>query len=117
MAGVIGPNSYLPGQQLKVTNGMTCDKHTDRISVMRIVGETDSFGSEIIDMCDECKDNYLKHIAEQQDQEKRCEICLRMKKDVKPHRDPEEDSCGRLYDMCPECYRKIVDAFCDDDEY
>ena len=117
MAGVIGSNSYLPGQVLKVPEGMMCDQHDDRPAIMRIVGESDSMGSELCDMCEECKQAYLKHIEDHKEEEKHCEICLNNKKDVKPRRDPEEGSCGRLYDMCPECYRKMVDAFCDDDDY
>ena len=30
MADVIGPNSYLPGQELKVPEGVMCDEHEDR---------------------------------------------------------------------------------------
>jgi hypothetical protein len=44
MADVIGPNSYLPGQELKVPEGMMCDEHSDRPATHRIVGETDSMG-------------------------------------------------------------------------
>lgn len=43
MADVIGPNSYLPGQKIKVPAGAMCDEHPDRPAVCRIVGETDSF--------------------------------------------------------------------------
>ena len=111
MADIIGPNSYLPGQVLKVPKGMMCDNHPEKPAVLRVVGETDSFGSELCDLCEECKQAHYKYIEEQKDLEKFCEICHGMKKDVKPRRDPEEGSCGRLYDMCPDCYRRMTDAF------
>lgn len=112
-----GPVSSMPGSRHQLPLNQSCDKHPNRLAVVRIQGETDSFSAEYVDMCEECLEKYNIFLAKQKDQEKRCEICIRMKKDVKPHRDPEEGSCGRLYDMCPECYRKIVDAFCDDDDY
>ena len=112
-----GPVSSMPGSRHQLPLNQSCDKHPNRLAVVRIQGETDSFSAEYVDMCEECKQDYLKHIEEHKEDERHCEICLGNKKGVKPRRDPEEGSCGRLYDMCPECYRKMVDAFCDDDDY
>ena len=56
MADVIGPNKYFPGQQLKAVPGVMCDEHPDRASVARIVGETDSWGSELMVSGEKCLD-------------------------------------------------------------
>lgn len=115
MADVIGPNSYRPGQQLKVPDNMMCDEHNDRPATYRIVGETDSFGSELIDWCDECYQKY-QQAKTQESEEKYCEICKNMKKYVAKRRDPEEGNCGRVYDMCTDCYNKAVDYFIGDND-
>lgn len=52
------------GSTHKVPTGAMCDDHTDRPATHRIQGETDSFGCEYIDWCDECHANYLKYIQE-----------------------------------------------------
>lgn len=36
-----------------------CDDHPDRPATHRVQGETDSFGCEYIDWCQECHDKYL----------------------------------------------------------
>jgi len=41
-----------------------CDDHQDRPATHRIQGETDSFGCEYIDWCDECYTNYLKYLED-----------------------------------------------------
>jgi hypothetical protein len=53
MADVTGPISTLPGAVHRVPEGATCDEHPDRPAVLRVQGETDSFGSETIDYCQE----------------------------------------------------------------
>jgi hypothetical protein len=52
MADVTGPISTLPGSSHHdVPDGMMCDDHPDRPAVTRLQGETDSFGSEMHDLC------------------------------------------------------------------
>lgn len=106
MADVIGPNSYLPGNCLKVPKGAMCDSHPDREAVIRIVGETDSFGSELHDVCQECLDSIQKQIEEEKEKPKFCDWCSQLKKNVSLRRDPEEGSYGRLYNVCQECNQK-----------
>lgn len=114
MAEVIGPNSYLPGQSLKPKKNMVCDEHADREATHRVVGETDSFGSEIMYMCDECYQEMQQQIEGQREAPRRCEICKEMKTNVSPMRDPSEGSYGPLYNTCIACAVKIMDDFCED---
>src|SRR3954463_12051043 len=54
MADVTGPISTLPGTGHHLPDGTMCDQHPDRPAVARIQGETDSFGCEMNDLCQEC---------------------------------------------------------------
>lgn len=67
MADVIGPSNYKTGQDYrgKIPDGMKCEDHPDRPATHAVVGETDSFGSEIIHWCDEC---YAAHKKERNKQ-------------------------------------------------
>ena len=49
-----GPVPTLPGHSCGVPTSTKCDTHPDRDAIRRIQGETDSFGCEYIDMCQEC---------------------------------------------------------------
>jgi len=112
MADVIGPNSYLPGQSLTVPVGMMCDEHQDRVATNRIVGETDSFGSELIDMCQECYSAFkaFQSSPENYLNESTCEICNSSNIRVTPTRDPEEGLCGRVYDACDGCRANLLNG-------
>lgn len=81
-----------------------CDQHDDRPAVARVQGETDSFGAEYADLCQECIDEVSKYAAEQRTG--RCDWCKLEKDDLRPRRDFEEGTCGRVYDVCGECVRK-----------
>lgn len=107
MTGVLGPNSYRPGQILKHVEGIACDQHEDRPSVARVVGESDSFGSEVIDLCQECLD---KLNTDKEETIGVCEICHTTTV-VNRRRDPEEGSCGRIYNMCDRCFSDISNNF------
>lgn len=107
MADVIGPSSYLPGRVLKAAPGAVCDEHEDRPSAGRVVGETDSFGSEIIDCCQECLD---AHVAAQNQPNFNagiCDLCRQEVDERRPTRDPEESMCGPVYYACQACRRKL----------
>jgi len=116
MAAVTGPISSLPGASHIVPQGQTCDCHPgeNRPATHRIQGETDSFGSEMIDMCDE---GYASHIAEVKAAREAntfgyCDICkLNHAPDIRKFRDPEEGTCGPVYDACRICRKKINDHF------
>jgi hypothetical protein len=105
MADVIGPNSYLPGQVLTVPKDMTCDEHPDKPAVVRIVGETDSMGSEMIDMCSECYAAHEKFLEEQRLNPplNTCDWCKTPDVETRLTRDYDEGMSGPLYDVCSPC--------------
>jgi hypothetical protein len=105
MADVIGPSSYLPGQTLAVPPGTCCDVHPDRAAVKRVVGETDSFGSELIDLCDSCAATLLEGIRRERAKPHVCDWCKQEKEGCRPRRDFEEGQGGPVYMVCPDCIR------------
>ena len=111
MADVIGPNRYLPGQEIQVPEGMTCDEHDDRPATHRIVGETDSFGSELIDWCDECYEKYKKEKTEGDHGSgiTSCDHCSASGVRTTTTRDPDEGSCGPVYYLCDGCLQRLRD--------
>lgn len=104
MADVIGPCSTLPGHRSAPPDGVMCDEHPGRPALARIQGETDSFGAELYDLCQECLDEFNKHAHE--DREGACDWCGHEAKDLRPRRDFDEGMCGRVYKVCGECVRK-----------
>ncbi|NPT59051.1 hypothetical protein [Paraburkholderia elongata] len=108
MAEVTGPISTLPGAHHAVPDGVMCDDHSDRPAMHRVQGETDSFGCELIDMCDECHAAYKREMAETAAERATgvCDWCGRQATDLRPRRDYEEGSYGRLYDVCGACIRR-----------
>lgn len=108
MAEVTGPISTLPGAHHSVPAGVMCDEHADRPATHRVQGETDSFGAELNDMCDECHAAYKREMAETATERATgtCDWCGRSATDLRPRRDYEEGSYGRLYDVCGACIRR-----------
>lgn len=86
-----------------------CDDHPDRPAVARIQGETDSFGCEMIDMCQECFDAYREEIKNE-DTSGVCDWCKQLVHHRRPHRDFEEGMTGRVYDVCDACIAKELEA-------
>ena len=115
MADVTGPISSLPGSTHQLPDGAMCDTHQDRPAVARIQGETDSFGSEMHDVCAECRDEIRNH-----KDHGRCDWC-KTEADLRPYRDLEEGSAGPVYQVCAECRRKDRARWAaeveDDDDY
>lgn len=105
MAEVIGPTSRLPGYAWSLPAGTMCDKHPDRPAVARIQGETDSFGAELNDMCQECLDEHRRYEREA-DRSGTCDWCKQQKPRLRPRRDYEEGMAGRVYDVCDDCIRR-----------
>lgn len=112
MADVTGPISTLQGAVRNVPLGMMCDDHPDSPAVVRVQGETDSFGSEQHDLCAECKARY--------DAERRaldggvylgnCGRCGACQVPMFPWRDYDEGSAGPVYYNCRSCKNQIVGA-------
>lgn len=106
MADVTGPISTLPGSRHTSPEGMMCDTHPDRFAVVRIQGETDSFGCEMIDCCQECADAIKAERNNPTNRTGTCDWCKCHATDLRPHRDYEEGLYGRVYDVCGGCIRK-----------
>lgn len=105
MSEVIGPTSKLPGAAWDVPDGAVCDTHSDRAAVARIQGETDSFGAELFDMCQECLKEFRAWKREG-DHSGECDWCHLHKPRLSPQRDYEEGFYGRVYDVCDDCIRR-----------
>ena len=115
MAAVIGPNNYTPGQILKAVPGVMCDDHPEVVSVCRMVGETDSFGSEISDLCQTCFDTHLKQQANRSERPQEwshCEDCKNASNDVRQRRSYDESV---LRYRCNACQKAHFDYFVDED--
>ncbi|HHT0512598.1 TPA: hypothetical protein ACTW9A_002461 [Raoultella planticola] len=97
-----GPVSTLPGRVSSAPTGTKCDEHPERDAVRRIQGETDSFGCEYHDMCQECLNEHVRQIREA-DYSGRCDWCHKHADHLHSHRDIEEGSCGRVYEVCRSC--------------
>lgn len=104
MGDVTGPISTLPGAVFAAEPNAVCDAHPDRQSVRRVQGETDSFGSEMIDMCQECLDEFREH--QKQARVGVCDLCERKATDLRPRRDFEEGQGGPVYDVCGACVKR-----------
>jgi hypothetical protein len=105
---------------------MMCDQHPDRPAVARIQGETDSFGCEMNDLCQECldADRAWKNSPEAGEWRKgTCEWCKNPADDLRDRRDYEEGNCGRVYRVCGACVKRDNEywaaeaAAYDDDRY
>ena len=122
MSDVTGPISSLPGSFHQTPAGTMCDTHRGRPAVRRVQGETDSLGSEMLDLCQECMDKIKEHEAEAR--RGYCDWCKTEQTTLADHRDFEEGSCGPVYRVCAGCRKKESDSLIDeiqrhdeDDEY
>jgi len=111
MADVTGPIASLPGSFHAVPSGLMCDDHPDRPVVRRFQGETDSFGSEMHDLCQECVDQLQ---TERANNIGRCDWCKTTNIAVFPTRDYEEGRSGPVYDVCIPCKEKANARMCED---
>ena len=116
MGDVTGPLSTLPGSIHKLPVKATCDDHTDRPAVVRIQGETDSFGSELMDMCQECYDKYKQYLEEHKNDTSDCDWCG-TDAVVYRHRDADEGCCGPVYNVCGPCIKKANDVLLEEIRY
>ena len=106
MADVTGPISTLPGTCREPPPETPCDDHPDRPASTRVQGETDSFGCEMIDMCEECFAQYRIALNSPEWLDARngdCEWCCKPATDLRDARDYEEGMYGRVYRICGAC--------------
>ena len=112
MADITGPIRTLPGALHKVPEGATCDTHSDVPATHRVQGETDSFGSELNDMCAACFAAHQVAMTAYREEQATgcCDWCRGHAVDLRNHRDLEEGSCGPVYRVCGACRRKEREA-------
>lgn len=103
MSDVTGPVSSLPGSVHPVPQGQKCDEHPDRPAVVRVQGETDSFGSEMDDLCAECA---AKRRRERMDTTGTCDWCKARNVRLRDRRDYDEGLTGPVYRVCAPCVDK-----------
>ena len=112
-----GPVSSMPGAVKAVIEGHTCDTegHEDRPSFKMVQGETDSFGCEYMDLCEEC----YKAFLEKPDEKVicTCEWCKAENVEVFPTRDFDEGMYGPVYSVCIACRRKQIEDAEEELEY
>lgn len=114
MADVTGPIRSLPGSaHHRVPAGAMCDEHDDRVAVARVQGETDSFGSEMYDMCQECWDAFK---ARDRTEERTgcCDWCHKSATDLRSHRDLDEGMSGPVYRVCGACIARETAALAEE---
>lgn len=100
MSDVTGPISTLPGTAHALPEGTMCDRHPGRKAVARIQGETDSFGSEMYDCCEECVAEIRNH------KDVGCCDWCKTETELRPYRDLDEGMAGPVYRVCAACRRK-----------
>jgi hypothetical protein len=88
-----------------------CDDHPEIPAAYRVQGETDSFGAELIDMCEACYKEHKQALADTAVERATgmCEWCKNHATDLRRMRDFEEGTCGRLYDVCSACRKRQLD--------
>lgn len=109
MAEVTGPISSLPGTAHDLPEGTMCDEHPDRPAVARIQGETDSFGCEMNDVCQECLDADRAYARSEEARTGRCDWCKQDATDLRDTRDYEEGMHGPVYRVCAACRKRRDD--------
>jgi hypothetical protein len=107
MADVTGPVSTLRGAIHRLPQDTMCDEHPEVVAYKRVVGETDSFGSELIDMCKECFEKYQQAMNEPTIG--CCEWCKTDNVVIIETRDFDEGMAGPVYDVCKACRKKQND--------
>lgn len=110
MGDVTGPISTLPGAGHPLPEGVVCDNHPDRPAVARIQGETDSFGSELWDCCEECRDELRAYRNSPEARTGVCDWCLGEATDLRNRRDIDEGMSGRVYRVCGACVKRDNEA-------
>lgn len=109
MGDVTGPISTLPGRRHELPPGVKCDLHPERDAVERIQGETDSFGCEMHDCCQECVDELRECARSPEARTGKCDWCKHEANDLAYTRDIDEGMAGPVYHVCGLCRKKYDD--------
>lgn len=111
MSDVIGPSRYLPGHILPFkADGRPCDE-CDLQAHHAVIGETDSFGSEVKHLCSGHLASLQSEMLSAREQITVCEVCGLQKSNCAPARDPEEGTSGPVMNTCPDCKTRMNSVF------
>ncbi len=105
-----GPVASLPGavdRSESALSGSMCDNHDDRKAVIRVQGETDSFGCEYHHLCQECHDAWNAEVDPLETGD--CDWCKNPSTGLRPTRDTDEGMAGPVYYVCQPCRKKQSD--------
>ena len=119
--------AHLPGQSVGVSDdewGTKCYTHHDVDATHRICSESDSFGSEYVNLCEQCWDAHLAHKEKVKSDESLWETCKCGNREPRmiSYRDYEEGMHGSVYEHCSKCHAKMnariaeEEAYYDDDD-
>ena len=117
MADITGPISSLPGSIHASPDNTMCDEHPNVLAVCRVQGETDSFGSEMLDLCQACLDDLRKENANLLNRIEKCDYCKSYATGLRDLRDYEEGSCGPVYRVCQPCIQRVRQSEQEDYDY
>lgn len=115
MADVTGPISSLPNSKHVVPSNTMCDNHPNVKASVCIQGETDSFGSEMHDLCQVCYDEHRKAFAAS-DRSGVCDWCDSHADRLFNLRDVYEGMSGHVYRVCVPCVQAENDMIEADNE-
>lgn len=101
-----GPVSTLPGSAHALPERAMCDDHSDRPAVARVQGETDSFGCEYLDLCQECLKKIRDYANSAEVRSGPCEWCRNQATDLRYARDYDEGMGGPVYRVCGACIHR-----------
>lgn len=113
MAHVSGPTSSMPLSRHTLPVGTTCD-FCDTAAVTRLQGETDSFGAEYSDVCQDHLDAIRKA---ESDNSGMCDWCKQDAPVRSPRRDVDEGMYGPVYYVCSPCVEKDRKALYEEEVY
>lgn len=102
----------LPGQSFSVKDdewGTKCYTHHEVEATHRICTESDSFGSEFMNLCDECWNAHLAHKEKVKNDESLWETCKCGNREPRmiQYRDYEEGMHGPVYEHCSKCHERM----------
>ena len=115
----------LPGEIIKLNSEVisknyslntTCYKHSSVLATHRLCTESDSFGHEYLYMCKNCYNEYKEKKDQTKEEEHKCDWCNTLNI-LKPVRDPDEGSCGRVYYVCNSCRNRMNERLKEELEY
>lgn len=101
MARVVGPG-YMKGAVIPLRKPTECDG-CGAPATISIVGESDSCGAEVSDLCAACFSNVKNSEREEASGLQVCELCQSSKDDCVNWRDPAEGLAGPVYLACKSC--------------